>query len=77
VIPPRGYKSSKSESKDTEIIAMLGKELKNIVLKMVNELEGDLSKQKDEMKTLIQDLDEKVNNMYDKFWKKIEKCGVE
>jgi hypothetical protein len=54
--PPKVHNSSKTESKDTEMVEMQNKEHKSILLKLINDLKEDSNKQIKEVKKSIQDL---------------------
>jgi uncharacterized protein YeaO (DUF488 family) len=51
---------------------MFDRELKSLLLKMINALKEDSNKQINEVRKSIQDLDKKVSNMKEKFSKEME-----
>jgi hypothetical protein len=64
--------ASKTKSKDNQIVEILDKELKDLVLKMISDLKEDSNKQINEVRKSIQNLDEKIPNRDEKFSKEIE-----
>jgi hypothetical protein len=65
--PPKVHNCSITKSKDTDMVEMLDKEFKKLILKMMNDHKEDSNKQMNEIKKSLQDLDEKVSNMDEKF----------
>jgi hypothetical protein len=70
----KNHNSSKTEPKDIEMVEMLGKELKNLLLKMIIDLKEDANKEMNEVKKSIQDLDEESYNLDKKSGKELRFC---
>jgi ribosome biogenesis protein Nip4 len=73
VSPPISHQNnSTSESKDNELAKMSEREFRSLQLKMIRDFKEDSNKQKNEVRKSIQDLDNKVSIMEEKFSKEME-----
>jgi hypothetical protein len=69
VTPPHLHNISTTQSKDNKVGDIWGRELRSLLLKMINDFKEDSNKQTNEFKESIQDLHKKVNIMDGKFIK--------
>lgn len=67
--PTKVNNSSITESKNNEVVEMLGKAFKSLLLKTTSDLKGGSNKQTNGVRKAVRDLELKFSNRYEKFSK--------